>query len=159
MKIKQQQIWMGVIWFYSGCIIGWFSLHLLYGDRIWWIGLLNAIAAWLFTPLFILLPLTLRTRNVRWYGPLLAPLLLFLVLYGPLFAPTYSPAHAADDATLTLLSFNIWAGSRTEKTAQVIADNEWPDIVALQELTPQMADVLIEMAGHHYPYHRRPFIP
>ncbi len=159
MKTKHKRIWMGVLWCYSGFISGWYILHLLYGDRIWWLGLLNAMAPWLFAPLLLLLPLTLRTWNARFYGPLLAPALLFLLLYGPLFAPVHSPAQASSATTLTVLSFNIWAGSRTEKTAQVIADNGWPDIVALQELTPQMADVLIEMAGHHYPYHHFDITP
>lgn len=153
MKTKYKHTWMIIPWFYSTFIVGWYILHLLYGDRIWWLGLLSAIAPWLFGPLFILFPLTLRTWRAGFYGPLLAPLLLFLILYGSLFAPVRSPAHASSNTTLTVMSFNIWAGSRTEKTAQVIADNGWPDVVALQELTPQMADVLIEMAKAHYPYH------
>jgi len=157
-KIKRKRAWIGVIWSYSGFVVGWYILHLLYGDRIWWLGLLNAIAPWLFAPLLLLLPLALLTISARrytplLYGPLLAPIILFLALYGPFFAPVRTTAHAANDPSLTVLSFNIWAGSRAQATIDVIAANGWPDIVALQELTPPMAELILAKVGDHYPYH------
>lgn len=157
-KIKRKRVWIGVIWSYSGFVVGWYILHRLYGDRIWWLGLLNAIAPWLFAPLLLFLPLALLTISARryaplLYGPLLAPIILFLALYGPLFAPVRTTAHAANDTSLTVLSFNIWAGSRSQATIDVIAANGWPDIVALQELTPPMAELILAKIGDHYPYH------
>jgi vancomycin resistance protein VanJ len=157
-KINRKRTWIGTIWSYCGFVVGWYILHLLYGDSIWWLGLLNAIAPWLFAPLLLLLPVTLVTIGTRHYvpllyGPLLAPIILFLALYGSLFAPVRTTARAASDPSLTVLSFNIWAGSRSEATIEVIAANGWPDIVAIQELTPPMAELILEKVGSHYPYH------
>jgi len=157
-KIKHKRAWLSIIWSYSGFIVGWYSLHLLLGDRIWWLGLLNAIAPWLFAPLLCLLPLALLTINTHHYNPLydaplLLPTILLLALYGSIFVPLRTSAHAASNPALTVLSFNIWAGSRSEATIDVIAANDWPDIVAIQELTPPMAELILEKLGSRYPYH------
>lgn len=50
------------------------------------------------------------------------------------------------------MSFNIWGGSQSKETARVILDNGTPDIVAVQELTPQMATTLLKEVGDIYPY-------
>jgi vancomycin resistance protein VanJ len=143
---------LGSLWLYSSLLLVWFVLHWLYGDSIWWLALTNAFAPWLFVPLPIFIPLAFLDRHPRSWLPLLAPVLLFLLLYGGLFIPSSARAQAADDGALRVMSFNLYNYSVHEKTAQVIIDNDWPDIVALQELTPYMANVIIKLVGDRYPY-------
>jgi endonuclease/exonuclease/phosphatase (EEP) superfamily protein YafD len=50
------------------------------------------------------------------------------------------------------MTFNIWGGSRTQETAQVILADGSPDIVAIQELDPQMTEILLDEVGAEYPY-------
>jgi len=143
---------LGSLWLYSSLLLGWFVLHWLYGDSIWWLALINAFVPWLFVLLPIFLSLAFLDRHLRSWLPLLAPVLLFLVLYGGLFIPSVARAQAANDETLRVMSFNLYNYSVHERTAQVIIDNDWPDIVALQELTPYMANVIIKLVGDRYPY-------
>ena len=55
----------GIIWLYSGIIGLWFVLRLIFADHIWWLGLVNALAIYLFLPLGILLPLALVQMIIR----------------------------------------------------------------------------------------------
>jgi len=139
-------------WLYA-CLIGlWFILRLFWGDQFWWLALMNVFAPHLFLPLLLFGPLCLGTRRLMGYLGLMPPLVIFLWLYGALFLPGW-PAKIADDVPLTIMSFNIWGGSRSGETARVILDNGVPDLVAIQELQPWMADVLLEEVGEFYPYH------
>jgi endonuclease/exonuclease/phosphatase (EEP) superfamily protein YafD len=81
------------------------------------------------------------------------PLLVFSALYGPLYLPAWPVAHAATEVPLTVMSFNVWGGSQAPETARVILDHDTPDVIALQELTPHVADLLLEELGDAYPYH------
>ncbi|MFN8487496.1 MAG: endonuclease/exonuclease/phosphatase family protein [Caldilineaceae bacterium] len=139
-------------WLYSGLLLAWFGLHWLYDDQIWWLALLNAFAPWFFLPLVILIPLQLVLRSKAVAFTLLSPLLLFLFLYGQLFVPTQLRTPARHTSVLRVMSFNIWGGSHAQETVQVIADNQFPELVALQELPPDMADLLVKQFSTAYPY-------
>ena len=86
-----------------------------------------------------------------WLG-LLLPTTLFLYLYGTLFIPKQPPAYRPTPAPVRLLTFNYWHGSQSTETAQVILDNALPDIVALQEASPQAQRRILQTVGQHYPY-------
>jgi exonuclease III len=74
------------------------------------------------------------------------------MLYGHLFLPACPAAPTTGEKLLTIMSFNIWGGSRSKETARVLPDNASPDVVAIQELTPHMAQVLVEEVGDVYPH-------
>ncbi|MDQ3250396.1 MAG: endonuclease/exonuclease/phosphatase family protein, partial [Chloroflexota bacterium] len=157
MKRVASYIYWMVSWSYSSVIISWFILHQWVGDSIWWLALVNAFTPWLFAPLVGLIPLALIARRRLFYLPLLAPTLFFLLLYGSLFVPVglrIPAAHASSTPTqrITVLSFNVWAGSRTDEVAEIIKANGLPDLVAIQELTPFLRDKIIESIGKEYPY-------
>lgn len=152
MRSFARHILLTATWLYSGLLLAWFGLHWLYADQLWWLALLNAFVPWFFLPLVILIPLQLLLRNTPAAFALLAALLLFLLLYGQLFVPTRLRTPALHTPVLRVMSFNIWGGSHTQETAQVIADNQFPDLVALQELPPDMADLLVQQFSTLYPY-------
>jgi len=152
MKIIFRRPLLTTNWLYSSLLLTWFVLHWVCADRVWWLALLNAFVPWLFLPLLLLLPLQLGVQDVIAAFGLLPPLLLFLCLYGQLFMPPWLRTSAPSGPTLRVMSFNIWGGSHTRETAQVIADNGLPDLVALQELAPDMADLLVKLFPTVYPY-------
>ncbi len=143
---------LGSLWLYTSLLCVWFALHGRYGDGIWWLALINAFVPWLFVPLLIFIPFALWDRRARSWLPLLPPLCLCLLLYAGLFMPSGARAQAAGDETLRVMSFNLYNYSIHAATAQVIIDNDWPDIVALQELSPAMANLIIKLVGDRYPY-------
>lgn len=101
---------------------------------------------------------------------LLAPTAIFLWLYGSYFLPFRrlngvlfskdEPRNQENqDRQLTLMTFNIWWESRSQETArvplQLHAKSNFPspDIVALQELMPEMSKMMQEELADRYPYH------
>ena len=147
-----RRVALSSLWLYSNLLLAWFVLHWLYGDRIWWLALINAFVPWLFVPLPIFITFAFWDQRARSWLPLLLPFLLFLILYSELFIPSGAHAQAAGDETIQVMSFNLYNYSVHEETAQVIINNDWPDIVTLQELTPYMANVIIKLVGDRYPY-------
>ncbi|MGC9399329.1 MAG: endonuclease/exonuclease/phosphatase family protein [Anaerolineae bacterium] len=131
---------------------GWFALRSGWGDALWWLALLNTFAPFLFAPLLFLPPLAgVIQRRAAWLGVAL-PLTLFLFLYGEHFLPR--PSHfVKKDVAVSVMSFNIWGWSRAPETARVIYDMGLPDVVLLQELSPQMAETILTEVGDVYPHH------
>ena len=138
-------------WGYALTLLAWFGLRLGWGDRLWWSALASSFTPYFFLPLLILLPLTLFARLWHLRLATFIPIALFIMLYGRLFLPSLSLLQEPGP-TLTVMTFNMWSGSRTAETAQVIAEAGYPDIVALQELTPLMTDVLLRELGSVYPH-------
>jgi endonuclease/exonuclease/phosphatase (EEP) superfamily protein YafD len=135
------------------CLIAlWFVLHAWLGDTAWWLALLNVFAPHLFLPLALLVPACLFCRRRSVWISTAVPCLVWAALYGHLFLPAPPTAHAAEKAPLTVMSFNVWGGSGAPETARVLLDHGAPDVVALQELSPQMAQVLLAELGDVYPY-------
>lgn len=154
MRLTLKKFCIGLVWFYAITVVFWWGLHRWFGDSVWWLALLNSFVPYLFLPLVLLLPICLFCRSRSCWAGVVLPGLIFVGLYGQLFLPDWSAlATAADTTSLTVMTFNIWGGSQSPETAQVILDNGSPDIVALQELTPDMAEVLLEKVGEEYPYH------
>ena len=92
--------------------------------------------------------------------------ILFGLQYGAYFWPNQTRIEETDAATFTVMTFNIWWMSQKRSTAKVPLLNTLPtgnrgvvpagynpDLVALQELEPPMADLLLSEVGQSYPYH------
>lgn len=130
----------------------WWVIHLLVGDRVWWMALTSSFTPLFFLPLLLFWPFSLWIRQpIYWLG-LLLPTTLFLYLYGVLFIPKTPPPYLSTPAPLRLMTFNHWSGSLSDETAQVILDNNLPDIVALQEVSPPVQRRILQTVGQHYPY-------
>ncbi len=145
-------------WLYTASLLAWFGLRLGWGDRIWWSALASSFTPYFFLPLLLLLPLALVIRRWSLRSAVLIPVALFVVLYGRLFVPNLALGQEEGPA-LTVMTFNIWGGSRSAETAQVIAEAGYPDIVAFQELTPRMTEVLLSEVGTEYPYRELIYYP
>jgi vancomycin resistance protein VanJ len=106
----------------------------------------------LFLPLLVLAPLVLilsRSRTARLV--LCAPVVLFVLLYGRLFLPKPATALSAGDETFSVMSYNVTRGDPGLDNILSIIQSENPDVVALQEVSPQVAAALsslLPIYGH-----------
>jgi vancomycin resistance protein VanJ len=139
-------------WLYGLIIVSWLTLHTLYGDELWWLALVNTLAPLLFAPLLPLLCFALVWQRPLFLAPLTPIVAIFVFLYGEQFPLDRIVNGWRDQPQVTVMSFNVWGGSRDPETAYVLVDNGLPDIVALQELTPRLVGVLDEVVGHEYPF-------
>lgn len=106
----------------------------------------------LFAPLAILVPATLlcgRSKVVR--GFVCLPCLLFALLYGRLFLPQPSVASSSSEGGLSVMSYNVTRGAPGVDNVLEILGSEAADVVALQEVTPQLAQALSGLS-ELYPY-------
>ncbi len=141
-----------LLWLYITLLFGWWGCHLLFGDTLWWLGLISSFVPLFYAPLILFVPLAPFVRLPLYNSALLLPITFFLFTYGPLFLPKAPLPHVTDPAPITIMTFNMWSGSRTVKTVDVIRDNGLPDIVALQETTPRLNGLIKQELGALYPY-------
>jgi len=136
---------------YVAALACYLILRALFGDRFWWLSLVNTFAYVLFLPLLVLLPLALllgmRRNTLR-----LIPLALIGGLW---FAPYYLPKSQmeASGQTLRVLTFNVWGHNKTMANTLAWVKDQDADIVLLQELIPYYVDKLLPDLYEVYPYH------
>ena len=137
---------------YSSFVTLWYLLWLSIGDEVWWIVLLNRAATYLFIPAFLLLASALLIRRIRSALSLLFPILIFVTLYYPYFIP--KPAKSVDEsASLEVMTYNVlFSNSDYGAVADVILTYQ-PDLVALQEVQPDMMSALITRLQNDYPHY------
>ncbi len=152
MTIITRTIGQLLLWLYVASLSGWWLLHLLIGDGTWWMGLLNSFVPFLYAPLILFLPLAIFVRQPLYYCGLLVPITLFVMTYGTLFLPKAAPTHVTEPPPITIMTFNVWAQSRSSATIELIHANELPDIVALQEVNDQLKELLAQQLGALYPH-------
>jgi endonuclease/exonuclease/phosphatase (EEP) superfamily protein YafD len=136
---------------YFTLLFGWMILHTFFGDRWWWLFLLNSFAVYLFLPLpVILVTALLARRRETWIG-LGAALMLGACLYGGLFLPKSSTAHSSSP-TLTVMSYNLLGYNENGGGIVTAIRASNADVVALQELNPLVAEAIRRDLAREYPY-------
>ncbi len=118
----------------------------------WPLAMLNNFVPFLFAPLLLTLPLALLTRSKGALLGSLAVLGLFFASYGHLFLPRIRPAVASADATLTVMTFNVFYDHPDPEQAVLAIEAQGADIVAVQELLPHSAELLRRRLSHLYPH-------
>lgn len=112
--------------------------------------MLNRLVPYFFVPVPILLLLALITRRFKLLLPLIVPVLVFGWLYYPYLLP--KPAQAANEIDLRVMTYNVlFSNLEYNAVANVILTNQ-PDLVALQEVQPEMMAALQVRLDEEYPY-------
>lgn len=144
--------WMRVLaWEYFTLLFSWVILYALFGDRMWWLFMLNALAVWLFAPLpVIFLIACLTRRRELWAGTGLA-FLLAVGLFGSLFVPPLT-VSTPPGQVITVMTYNVMTFN--ERPNQVVKTilAAGADIVTLQELNPTVAGAIRDTLRVEYPY-------
>jgi vancomycin resistance protein VanJ len=120
--------------------------------QLWWVRMASDFLPFLFLPLMLLAPLVLILSGSRLARLLLClPVILFVLLYGRLFLPRPATASSDDDRTFSVMSYNVTRGDPGLDNILSIIERENADVVALQEVSPEVAEALSSLAPV-YPY-------
>lgn len=140
-----------LIWIFAVWMILWNGLRIWPGEQIWAIAMVNYFAPW-FALLLILLAIFAGLINERLLsGFLLVAFTLIVLHFIPYFAPPASVSNL--DKPLKVMSFNVFQrNSDVEALIKIIHEHD-PDIVALQEVTPEIGDQLVSQLSDRYSYH------
>lgn len=132
----------------------WYPVYLRLGDSRWWMFVLNSIAPYLFLPVPVVLVVALFARRWTLLVAALVPTAVFVMMFGQLLLPRdlKAPTVPSDAPSLSLLTYNLHAWNTDVDgivEALLAAD---ADVMALQELEPEMATLLEERLGGEFPY-------
>jgi vancomycin resistance protein VanJ len=141
-----------VIGIYSILIFLWYLSWLMIGDRNWWLVILNRFTAYLFVPGLFLLVAAILMRRPKILLPLLLPALIFILLYYPYLLP--KSAKPADEARLLrVMTYNVLYSNEEYDAVSNVILTHGPDLVALQEVVPELMSALVERLKDDYPYY------
>jgi endonuclease/exonuclease/phosphatase (EEP) superfamily protein YafD len=136
---------------YSFLILVWFISWLWVGDTNWWLVLINRLVPFIFIPVLPLAVWMVFTRRLRLIILLLTPFFIFLNLYHPYLLPKFAKSTAITNS-LKVMTYNVlFSNYDYDAVANVILTYK-PDLVALQEVQPEMMSGLEERLGDEYPY-------
>lgn len=145
-----QKLAHSLIVMYAALIVLWFGLRPVLGDSVWWMALLNNLAAFLFVPLPLVVVGALASRRPWLIVNSLVPLAIFAWLYTPLMMPRL----AGDDrpADVRVMTYNVLFSNTDYRAVANVIRSQKPDLVALQEVQPAMMLNLINQLRDLYPY-------
>ncbi|HJX38783.1 MAG TPA: endonuclease/exonuclease/phosphatase family protein, partial [Anaerolineae bacterium] len=128
---------------YSACLLCFLLLRSTPLREMWWLRLAADFLPFLFVPLIVLVPAVLlcaRSRVAKAFVSL--PCLVFALVYGRLFLPQPTVASSSPQLGLSVMSYNVTRGAPGVDNILAIIESEGADVVALQEVTPQVAQAL-----------------
>jgi endonuclease/exonuclease/phosphatase (EEP) superfamily protein YafD len=135
---------------YVAGILLWFGLWLLVGDRVWWTTFLNLHVPCLFVPAPLIILLTALSRQRQSIVLSFIPLLIFGMLYWPYVIPQSTQSDRMSN--LQVMTYNVlYSNSDYDAVVNVILRYQ-PDLVALQEVQPEMMSQLSLRLERVYPY-------
>jgi vancomycin resistance protein VanJ len=140
-------------WLFALALAAWNLARVYPGDRWLPVRLGNFFAPWLFMALAPALLVALLGRR-RWLASLVLLLgLVFGLRYWPLLAPRLPLLRAqASETQLSVMTFNVHYANRDAAAIAQLIRTEAPDVIAMQELTRELADSLQAELGADYPY-------
>lgn len=137
--------------FYCLGIFTWLVLRWLFGDRWWWVFMINTFNFYLFLLVPVLLLVALEIHHKQLLMTSGAALVLGLYLYGGLFLPSLRSSSASGPA-LTIMTYNILGFNRHAEGVVAAIRAADADVVALQELNLPVAKSIQEELADEYPY-------
>ncbi|MDQ4075612.1 MAG: endonuclease/exonuclease/phosphatase family protein [Chloroflexota bacterium] len=137
---------------YSIPLTGWLLFRYWKGEAWPMVGFLNAVGIWWFAPLVILLPVALlvRARQASLMSGII--LLVGVSFFGAEFTPARARAEVGETPRLQVLTFNVLVSNRAFDEVVETIQTYQPDVIAVQELSPEMADALSASLRSSHPY-------
>lgn len=139
-------------WGYLGSLGSWFIFYSIFGDRWWWLFLVNSLAFYLFIPL-LLVPLvaTLTRHHTLWLGVGIG-MIIWGSLYGSLFMPITPVQANAPAPHLSLMSYNMLRHNTNPEPVLAAIRASDADVIAMQELNSAAAEAIARELREAYPY-------
>lgn len=138
------------LWLFGLGLLIWYPLRWWPGDQLLAVRLINYFLPWLLLGLVPGLILSLLARRYRLATVLALPTLLVGLTYAPLFLPQ-PPTALAGNATLKVMSYNIWGRNEQVDEIATVIKTQQPDILLLQEVNWPVADKLNDQLIDLYP--------
>jgi endonuclease/exonuclease/phosphatase (EEP) superfamily protein YafD len=133
--------------------IGVIALALLWTfhlEEAWWLALSNIFALYFFVPLLLMLPAALVVRS-RWLRAAAAlALAAFLALFGMRLVPPFG--QKAEGTQLRVMTINQMFTNTSIADMIAAIREQSADVVAIQELSPQLASAAEQQLRAEYPY-------
>jgi vancomycin resistance protein VanJ len=140
-------------WVFAASLIAWNALRIYPGDRWLLVRLGNYFAPWLFMALVPALVVALLARRPWLMRVALLLALVFMARYWPVLVPRPPQLSAGDEASeLRVMTFNVYYANRNVSDIADLIRAESPDVIALQELTDDLAVPLRAELRAEYPY-------
>jgi vancomycin resistance protein VanJ len=136
---------------YYIAFLTWIALSLLCGDRWWWLFLLNSFSEYLFFLLPLPVAVALRTQRREIVVGLAGILIVGVFLYGGLFLPSLNLDPAPGPQIRVMTSNVLGYNSHPEGVISSIRTSG-ADVIALQELNPEIAEAIQYELHNEYPY-------
>ena len=144
---------IGSAWLFNLALILWQLLRLYPGDRLFPVRLAGIFAPWLSIALLPIIVMALLGRQKRLAYLSSALLLVLGSQYWGLFTPRLEAARdRLDPSVFKVMTFNIYTHNADFGNVITLIQDEQPDLVALQEVTPKARAVLEETLSDDYPY-------
>lgn len=137
--------------YYYIVVFAWLALNLICGDQWWWLFLLNSSAEYLFFLLPLPVAMMLMTRRREIVVGLVGVLMAGAFLYGGLFLPPLTLNHVPGPPIAVMTTNVLGYNSHPEEVILSIRTSE-ADVVALQELNPEIAEAIRRELLDVYPY-------
>jgi len=138
---------------YSGFILAYFILKLIFWDRLWIIALITTFIPLIFFPSFLLPIIGLSIIKKRWFTIIsaIACILLISWLHVKYFSPT--PIKITDSQPrIKILSHNLSWHKTQSPTLFKLIDQQKPDIIFLQEMVQKHTQRAFPWLKADYPY-------
>jgi len=136
---------------YTGVLLGFVLLQRTAVGGVWPMRLVANFLPYLFLPLLLLVPLVIISKSRLAKLVICLPCAVFLLLYGQLFFPQLGSVSSGSERTLTVMTYNVTRGDPGAEQILSIIQSEDADIVALQEVSPELAEALVRL-DDLYPY-------
>lgn len=128
----------------------WALLRLKLRDRPWWLTFINNFTPWLFAPAPMLAASSLIQRSPGGLAASLGPAMLFATVYANRWRPRRRPPP--HNPSLRLMTLNMLCRGRPVDPTVAAIRQEAPDVVLLQEMTPQTSRDLKNALADTYPH-------
>ena len=136
---------------YTVAILVWFLLWLTTGDGFWWMALLNRGVPYLFLPTPVLLLWGILIRKYKETLPLVLPLLFFGMIYHSyIFPDTRKGIEVVPE--FKVMTYNVLYSNFDYDAVAGVVLSHGPDLVALQEVQPELMAALQARLSVEYPY-------
>lgn len=142
-----------IVGLYIAALAVYLLLRALFGDRFWWLSLVNTFAYFVFLPLLVLLPAALVFKMRRNALRLIPVALIGGLWLAPYYLPRSPNASILAGQTLRALTFNVWGNNQHMDDVETWIRNSGADVVMLQEITPQHTQDVLPRLYERYPYH------
>jgi endonuclease/exonuclease/phosphatase (EEP) superfamily protein YafD len=146
-----KRVTVSICWVYVVEISSFITWRTFLHELPPFLALINCFTPFLFLPLLVFVPLAICTRSKWAMIASMVVLILFIDLYGSLFIPRFESAGGEPSQGLRVMTFNLGYDLGQPEAVIAIIEEQDTDIVAVQEMTADMAR-LFEQELETFPY-------